>query len=285
MEYHIAANTEVAPGYGSLTLDLPENAASPRPGQFYGIRCGTGTAPLIRRPISMHRMAASEGARRVELLYHVVGQGTEWLLSRRNGQALDALGPFGNGFRTEGIQQAVLVAGGIGLAPLYAAGEAVRNGTGATGVTVIMGARNKEGLFYEEQCGNLGEAFFSTEDGSFGFRGTSLDLLGDLLQRGRVAKEATFFACGPGPMLKALAGVAAEHELSVQVSLEEYMCCGFGACLSCAFPLRPGQIRRDREWPKTYLQWSEDGKAAYALVCKDGPVFDINEVEWDEWLA
>ena len=86
-------------------------------------------------------------------------------------------------------------------------------------------------------------------------------------------------------MLRELARISETHALSMQVTMEENMGCGFGACLSCVLPLRPDRIRKHARWPKSFLQQDEDDKKVYSLVCKDGPVYDIKEVDWDEWLA
>ena len=286
MEYVILENQRIEGAYFKLALGLSGQDPVPLPGQFYNIRCGQGTDPLLRRPLSVHRIVAGEGAPGLEILYRVVGKGTQWISTRVKGQKLDALGPLGNGFILDGSEkEVVLVAGGCGIAPLFAVGERVLGADPKASVTVVFGVRDRTESFYEEQCRGLGEVFVATDDGSLGFKGTATELLADLLDRKRISKSASFFACGPNAMLRELGRIAEERDLTVQVSLEEYMGCGFGACLSCALPLRPDRVRKEPRWPKSFLQPDEEGKKLYSLICKDGPVYDIQEVDWNEWLA
>ena len=93
-----------------------------------------------------------------------------------------------------------------------------------------------------------------------------------------------FFACGPGPMVRDLYSASLKWRFKAQVALEEHMGCGFGACLSCAIPLNPGRVIQDAHWPKPACMTSEDGERTVSLICKDGPVYDLEEVDWDTWL-
>lgn len=286
VRYPIIENREIRPKYFRITLDISGDTHIPRPGQFYNVRCGEGTDPLVRRPLSVHRVIIREDSVYLEILYQVVGKGTQWLSRRQKGEFLDVLGPFGNWFIiNDSITDVVLVAGGIGIAPLYALGQNVRASNVDSTITIVMGARRKSEIFYEEECSNIGEVFVSTDDGSYGFRGTANDLLLYLLEHKKISKRCSFYACGPALMLKELAAISEKFGLSCQVTLEEHMGCGFGACLSCAIPLRPDSIKRSDQWQKPALQWSEGEEMVYSLVCKDGPVYDIKEVYWDEWLA
>ena len=283
MECTVLHNGEVARGHHRLTLELPAEFVPALPGQFYSVRCGDSSVPLLRRPFSVHRLV--EG-KRVELLYRVVGKGTAWLAERRAQDVLDVLGPLGNGFTLEkDITHAVLVARGIGIAPLYALGEAFGRRTPSVRLTVLMGARLKERLFYREELEALGSVHWYTDDGSEGFHGRAAELLHHLLVSGVLPPHCTLYACGPDSMLRDLADLASKHGLRGQVALETHMGCGFGACLSCAVPLKPQNLCRNTRWTKPALQWSEDGQAVYSLVCKDGPVYDLQEVDWDEWLV
>ena len=276
-------NLEVAPGYHRLTVNFPGESALPLPGQFYSVRCSASTVPLLRRPFSVHRQG--EG-KRVEFLYRVIGPGTSWLAERRAQDVLDVLGPLGNGFNLqEDVTHAVLVARGIGIAPLYALGEAFARRNPKVPLSVLMGARLKERLFYREELESLGSVHWYTDDGSEGFHGKAAELLHHLLATGVLPTRCTLYACGPDSMLRDLADLAAKQGLRGQVALETHMGCGFGACLSCAVPLKPRSLCQNTRWTKPALQWSEDGRAVYSLVCKDGPVYDLQEVDWDEWLA
>lgn len=222
----------------------------------------------------------------MELLFRVVGPGTAWLSGRRPGESLDVLGPLGNGFRLppEG-RTTLLIARGIGIAPLYALALEIREQEPGSPLHILMGARSQRRLFYTRELGELGTLHLYSDDGSSGFRGRATDLLEDLLARGRLPEEISAYACGPVRMLRELAPVAERASLPVQVALETHMGCGFGACLSCAIPLLPERIVRRAGWEKPALQRAEDNSIAYSLLCRDGPIYDIREVDWDAWLA
>jgi len=222
----------------------------------------------------------------VEILYRVAGRGTEWLSQKEEGNRLDILGPFGNGFLIDQSgDPIVLIARGIGIAPLYAVGEEARRKGKKRKVFILMGARTGERVFYESECRKLGEVFIYTDDGSKGFKGRASELLRALVEEKRIPGKFYVYACGPAAMLKDLADLSLDLHFEGQVALEERLGCGFGACLSCACPLKPQTIVRNREWEKPALQWSEDGTQVYSLICKDGPVYDLKEVDWDEWTT
>jgi dihydroorotate dehydrogenase electron transfer subunit len=286
MEYPILKNKRVAHNYFKLDLDISRAAGFPIPGQFYNIRCSETTDPLLRRPFSMHRLIHEKNTVLLEILYQATGKGTEWLSKRNKGENLDIIGPFGNGFIIEDdVKNAVLVARGIGIAPLYALGESLLKKNRTINVYILMGARKKERLFYEEECENIGKVFHYTDDGSKGFQGNAPDLLMELLKRKSLPEKFFLYTCGPGNMLRELAHISEKFRFHGQVALESHMGCGFGSCLSCACPLKPGYVKRYKHWEKPALQWSEDGSLVYSLVCKDGPIYDIREVDWDEWCA
>jgi len=286
MKYSIIENKKIRCNYFRLALDISRDTHLPKPGQFYNIRCGEWKDPLLRRPFSMHRVTNKGGSVGLEILYRVIGKGTEWLSRRQRGEWVDAIGPFGNGFIIEeGERNVVLVARGIGIAPLYAVGEEVRKRNGATNIFILMGVRKKERIFYEEECGEIGDVFIYTDDGSMGFHGRAPELMVNLMERKKLPETFSLYACGPLRMLKELAALSRRWTFKGQVALESHMGCGFGACLSCAFPLRPKSIKKNSDWEKPDLQWSEDGKTVYSLICKDGPIYDIQEVDWDDWLA
>jgi dihydroorotate dehydrogenase electron transfer subunit len=286
MIYPIAENRGVSDGIHKVSLDIPGNAPSPVPGQFFNIRCGESRDPLLRRPFSMHRLVLKDGAPLLEILYRVVGKGTEWLSKRRDGETLDVIGPLGNGFILEDpMTHVALVARGIGIAPLYAVGEALTLKNPGIRVQFLMGARYRNRVFYEEELKKIGDVHLYTDDGSLGFHGRAPQFFRHLLESGGLPANPYLYACGPAAMLGELAEISEKFELKGQVALETHMGCGFGACLSCAIPLKPLSVRTDAPWRKPALQWSEDGKTLYSLVCKDGPIYDIREVHWDDWLA
>jgi len=274
-------------GEGILRIGLvpPPGATAPRPGQFYSVRCGSSTAPLLRRPFSVHRVREVQGGWRLDLLVRVVGPGTRWLGSRSAGDRLDLIGPLGNGFDPDPGATAVLVARGIGIAPLFALGETLRETLPRERLHILMGARYRERIFLREWLSDLGVLHLYTDDGSEGFRGLAPDLLVRLAEAGVLGGRFAVYACGPAPMLRELAGLQARLGFDGQAALEDHMGCGFGACLSCAVPLRPQAVRRGGAWPKPALQFDEAGAAVHSLICRDGPVYDLREVDWDAWCA
>ena len=286
MVYPILENENISPGFYRMVLDISTDSSLPVPGQFYNLRCGETKDPLLRRPFSVHRVSKENGSVRLEILYRVVGKGTAWLSGRKKGERLDTIGPLGNGFlMREGIQNVALVARGIGIAPLYAVGDALRKENPKVRIHVLMGARYADRIFYQEELEKLGDLYLYTDDGSLGYHGRAPQLLLHLLETDRLPRGFDLYACGPVPMMRDLAGIAERFSLSGQVALETHMGCGFGACLSCAIPLKPKAVKTCAAWHKPALQWSEDRSTVYSLICKDGPVYDIREVDWDEWLA
>jgi dihydroorotate dehydrogenase electron transfer subunit len=283
--FEIASNVHVAQDYYKLTFNL-DGSPVPRPGQFYQVRCSSSTDPLFRRPFSAHRVVGAGGREAVEILYRIAGTGTEWLRRRGSGETLDILGPLGNGFVIDdGTGPVVLVARGVGVASVYMVGEEVRRKNGERSIVILTGARTGERIFYEAECERLGDVFVYTDDGSRGFKGTAPDLLARLAEEKIVPEGSRLYACGPARMLKDLAGLLDRISVDGQGALEERMGCGFGACLACACPLKPGGIVKNAQWSKPSLHWSADGTRVYSLICKDGPVYDLGEVDWDEWTA
>ena len=285
MEYPVTKNEKVGENCYLLTLNFSNDRHPPIPGQFYNLRCTDTMDPLLRRPFSMHRLTEENGIPCLQILYRVIGKGTEWLSSRKKGETLDLIGPLGNGFLIERPTDVVLAARGIGIAPLCAVAEAVRSLAPASRLHILMGARFKDRVFYQEELQRLGNLYLYTDDGSLGFRGRAPELLLHLLETEKVPRTCSLYACGPTPMLMELSELSERFGFKGQAALETHMGCGFGACLSCAIPLRPALIRKTPSWKKPALQWSEDGGTCYSLICKDGPVYDIREVAWNEWLA
>ncbi len=245
-------NLEVMPSVFRLKMEVPEAVVNGAiPGRFVHLLCSESYDPLLRRPFSLHRTDRQN--RTISLLYQVVGRGTSWLSTRRAGDLLDALGPLGNGFRLgPSMQRLLLVGGGIGQAPLVAAAEnAIRHGVA---VVYAAGARNEEGLLPAGYLPEEVEYRVVTDDGSAGSRGMVTDLFAGLL-----GWPDQVFACGPEPMYRQMAAIARGAGIRrgmVQISLEQRMACGIGACYSCVAETRRGLKK----------------------VCKDGPVFDLMEV-------
>ncbi|HEY6873505.1 MAG TPA: dihydroorotate dehydrogenase electron transfer subunit [Geobacteraceae bacterium] len=264
----VIANNEVSPGYYRMRLTAPGEMLSSRPGQFVMVKVRDAIDPLLRRPFGIFDLGIapaefSGGAEQpyLEMLYRVVGKGTAALAALHHGDHLDILAPLGQGFDPGNpAEEKILVGGGVGLAPLfYLAKELVAKSR----VRLFIGGKTKEDILCVTEFERLGvETYVATDDGTLGAGG----LVTDVMER-HLAEESgkkTIFACGPMPMLRAVAEIAGRSSIPCQVSLEAYMACGMGACLGCVVKGRDhGENRPD-----------------YRCVCKDGPVFDFRELQW-----
>lgn len=253
----VISRSEVLPGIHFIRLEAPEIVNEARPGQFVMVRCGEDT--MVPRPFSIHRVEDKA----LSLLFSVVGRGTDWLSQRKKGEAINIFGPLGHGFyKKHDAMNVLLVAGGIGIAPLcFLADEALKAGVK---VTLINGARTADGLLpvaTPQQLYNRGlkpgsiNVVNATEDGSEGFKGMATDLIPAYL--GSIDQ---IFACGPVAMYRTMAKMPELKDRSVQISLEIMMGCGVGICYGCTIKMKSG-IKQ---------------------VCKDGPVFELGEIEWGD---
>jgi dihydroorotate dehydrogenase electron transfer subunit len=225
------------------------------PGQFIMLRLGDRMDPLLRRPFSIHQLICHDGVfRGIELLYKVVGSGTQKLARLRPGDRIDILGPLGNGFYIGShVRRAIIVAGGIGVAPMpFLAARLVAQAIDPTQCKVFIGGNSKDDLLCVESFGNLGlTVSTTTDDGSFGDQCRVTDPVEIEIS---LVKPDVIFACGPMPMLSCIAGIVEKHDIDCQVSIETMMACGMGACLGCAV--------ESRKTPDRYLH-----------ACLNGPVF------------
>jgi len=280
----IISNERVVGRYYRLRIASPYLGGKTKPGQFFEVKCSEVSGEIfLRRPLGAHKIFKSG----VEILYENVGKGTEALSKRKAGESLDVIGPLGNGFdiehkRTRTQARKILVAGGIGVAPLVALAEEIARKGGEA--DVLIGARTGSHILCEKELKKLGcEVKVATDDGSKGHKGLITELLMMLLNRqtGKPANRQTIiYACGPVLMLKAVAGLAATHSIPCQVSLEERMACGVGVCLGC-----PVKVYHFTNLPVSRLEPAirQTGKPAnfiYKMVCKDGPVFDAKDIIW-----
>ena len=221
-------------------------------GQFLHIACGEGL--LLRRPISVCMVQEDEPQDTARVVFEVRGEGTKWLAQRQVGDKVNVLGPLGNGFTVTPNDRLLLVGGGIGVPPLL--GQAAFT---AKNSTAVLGFRSADRAMLVEDYQDYCEAvYLCSDDGSLGRHGFVDAQLKDIL--GQDKNFTAVLACGPKPMLKNVAKVAARYGVSCQVSLEERMACGVGACLGCAVQMADGTMKH---------------------VCKDGPVFDAKEVDWN----
>jgi len=262
-------NMEVSPGYFRMRMTAPPAVLHAGAGQFVMVKVNEAIDPLLRRPFGIYDMGSFAtpytdcGTQTyLEILYKVVGKGTAMLADMHQGDHLDILAPLGKGFDLgpDG-EEKILVGGGVGLAPLYLlAKELVKNHK----VRLFAGGRNKDDILCITEFERLGvETYVATDDGTLGDRGLVTEVMSRYI--GTTCGSKQILACGPFPMLKAVADIAAALGVPCQVSLEAYMACGMGACLGCVVK------------GKNHTAETPD----FRCVCKDGPVFDYKELQWE----
>lgn len=246
---------------------LPHVRIKVLPGQFVMIRAsdaGFVSDPLLSRPFSIHRQAM-DGS--IEILYKVVGKGTGLMSYLRKGDYVEFLGPLGNGFSilpsTLPFEEFIIVAGGIGVAPMVSLIEALKQSYSDKTIKVFLGGRNEEDLLCVEELKSLAtEVVLTTNDGSAGIKGYVTDALKEylssLIRTPHSASGITMYACGPTPMLQAVLNITEPMNVKTYFSLESAMACGIGLCMGCVVKRREG---------------------GYSLVCKDGPVFRGEDIE------
>jgi dihydroorotate dehydrogenase electron transfer subunit len=270
----ILFNTEVSPGYYRMGLDCPEIASGAVPGQFIMVRVSNQWDPLLRRPFAIHRVkrANTKGEStgsysQAEVLYKVVGKGTEIMSEMKEDDEIDLLGPMGKGYRIDtDIRTAILVGGGIGVAPILSLAEnIILQCSELKSLLLLLGGKGRDDVLCVEEFEKLGvEVRAATEDGSLGQQGVVVDLLLDYLKSRDYSPGSSThcFACGPDTMLREVSKITGEKSIPCQLSLEARMACAVGACLGCVVKTKAGGN-------------------VYKKVCKDGPVFDSNDIIWE----
>ena len=242
----VFSQEQLASDVFSMWLEVGNMASEAKPGQFISVY-SNDDSKLLPRPISICEIDKENGSLRI--VYRVVGYGTKEFSGCKAGDTLEIMGPLGNGYTLK-KNKAILVAGGIGVPPLF--GAARQCGKNAT---VAVGFRNKNFVILEDDFRAAGcDLRIATDDGSYGHHGLVIDLIQDV-------HPDKIFACGPKVMLRAVTEFAKAHNIPCEISLEERMACGIGACLGCAVEL-----------------YDENGETYMGHVCKDGPVFDAKEV-------
>jgi len=260
----IVDNHSTAPDHFLMAIRLPASFTTPAPGQFVMVRETGRVEPLLARPFSVFDFHRYGEDCVLELLYRVAGRGTLLFSRMRPGNRLTVLGPLGRGFTIpDGIRRGLFVAGGVGVAPLH---FLVHSGFRTAGTESLreavfyFGARSLDLLAGLARLSGLCDLRICTDDGSRGYCGPVTDLLKRDIDD-HDPKETVVFGCGPAPMIQSLRRLLDNNRIPCQVSLEERMACGIGACLGCAIAIGgPG------------------GKTEYRKVCEDGPVFDIREI-------
>lgn len=249
----ILSNSPISTGIFEMVLYAPEVAENAKPGQFINVFTGS-VEHILPRPISICEIEEKEG--NITLVYQVVGKGTKVFSEIICGQEVKVLGPLGNGFEvSQKAGNHVLVGGGIGVPPLYELAKRLKGN-----VTVFIGSRSNPILV--EKFEALGATVhIATDDGSVGFKGNVVELMNSINP-----EIDDIYSCGPKIMLKFLTEWALEKGIDPQVSMEERMACGIGACVGCVVKI---QKKNEDDWQNL-------------KVCKDGPVFLGSEVLWNE---
>jgi dihydroorotate dehydrogenase electron transfer subunit len=237
---------------GLFVIELSGNDTFPeiKPGQFVQIRIDGSKNTFLRRPISIHDVDYSRNT--IKLLIQVAGNGTEALSKLKAGDKLNLLYPLGNSFEIpDKIEKILLIGGGCGIAPLLYLGKYLKSNSYAP--DILLGFRSSEKIMEYDEYNRIGKVFLTTEDGSRGEKGyvTGHSVL-------RNVKYDRIYCCGPESMMKAVAGYCRNNNIVCQVSLENLMACGIGACLCCIVDTVKGNL----------------------CCCTDGPVFNINELKW-----
>lgn len=249
----VVRNVELAPNYFLISLHPKNRIPRPHAGNFFMLQVGTGLDPLLKRPFSLHRVSGGE----IQFLYRSVGKGTALLGRRKPGDAIQVMGPLGNKFPLRKKSSSIiLVAGGIGIAPLFALAESAAD----RHPYLFYGARTKREVLLLDDLKRLGlETVISTDDGSMGKKGNIIKVMKRYLSsRPSLRKNSIVYACGPQPMLRALTHFVNAVNIPAFAALEETMACGIGTCLGCVVRTIDG----------------------YQRVCREGPVFPLREIIW-----
>lgn len=259
----VTDNVEVTRDHFLLTLSPLTSIQKPEPGNFFMLSIGNGYDPLLKRPFSVHRCMDKT----FQILYRVVGKGTALLRNKKPGDVLEVLGPMGNSFPLrKSMKNIILIAGGLGIAPIFALAEKLISSLPSSikkgdKVHFFYGARTKDELLCLHELSSLGiNPVISTDDGSEGHRGNIVTALKKYLaHHSSLFTHGSLFACGPEPMLKALAILTEENSMKGFAALEQNMACGLGTCLGCTVLTKTG----------------------YKRVCKEGPVFPMGDIVWE----
>lgn len=254
--FPVAASSRFG-AYRVLTVEAPDIAKGARPGQFLNICIQPGGAHLLRRPFSI--AAADARAGTVSVVFDSIGEGTHWLAAREKGDRVDVVGPLGHGFDVPadpGVD--LLVGGGYGTAALsFLAVELEARGGE---VHAIVGARSRARLYEDDRLNaSCASVALVTDDGSGGVQGLVTHPMPEMMRR---FSPRVVYACGPMPMLRAVAETAASAGIASQLAVEEFMACGIGVCWTCVLPVR------------------RNGDVKHLRSCTEGPVFEGAQVAW-----
>lgn len=239
-----------------LTCFSQEISKQALPGQFIEVQVSKTYEPFLRRPISIYNVDKEKQT--IEFIFQVKGRGTTFLSETKENDELDVLGPLGNGtFDIKNCKNIAIIGGGIGIFPLY---ELAKNSIRKADTNVFLGFRSKDFVMLEEEYNKVSTKLtITTDDGTYANKGYAIDYLKEEFEK---SNFDGIFACGPLPMLQRVKEFAESKNIYCQISLEQRMACGIGACMGCSVKLN-----------------TQDDTISYARVCKDGPVFEANKVE------
>lgn len=249
MTTKVRRQDQIASDIYSLMLYAPEIANQAKAGQFVSVYSKDG-ANLLPRPISLCEIDREAGT--IRLVYRVVGKGTKEFSQLTAGDCVDVMGPLGNGFTLKD-KTAILIGGGIGIPPMLELAKELN-----CEKNIVLGFRDE--TFLLEDLELRGEVYIASEDGKTGVKGNVLDAIKEYN-----LKADIIYACGPTPMLRAIKEYAFENHMEAQLSLEEKMACGIGACLACVC---------------NSTELDDHSHVKNKRICKDGPVFDAREVDF-----
>lgn len=245
----IIRHTSLSDGIFDMTLKAEEIAKEAKAGQFISVYLNN-KSKILPRPISICGIDKEAGTLRI--VYRTVGDGTKELSDYKEGEMVKILGPLGNGF-TQKDKKAILIGGGIGIPPMLELMKQLD-----CDKIAVLGYRDSD-MFLKDEFEAVGDVVISTEDGSFGTKGNVIDVIKEQGVEGSI-----IYACGPTPMLRGIKAYAEEMGIEAQISMEERMACGIGACLVCVCKSK---------------DVDSHSHVHNKRVCKDGPVFDAREVE------
>lgn len=251
LDMKVTENSRLHKNYCLLKLTSDEALPDMQPGQFVEVRVDNSPTTFLRRPISINYV--DKATNELWLLIQLVGDGTRRMAEYRPGDTVNIMLPLGNGFTvpSQKEQKLLLIGGGVGTAPMLYLGAILKNA--GFNPTFLLGARSKDDVLQLEEFKKFGTVYITTEDGSLGEKG--------YVTNHTILKETHFdqiYTCGPKPMMVAVAKYAASASISCEVSLENTMACGIGACLCCVEKTIDGHI----------------------CVCTEGPVFNIDKLTW-----
>ncbi|TAJ10727.1 dihydroorotate dehydrogenase electron transfer subunit [Marinilabiliaceae bacterium JC017] len=250
-DFDVVENKRLNQEFVVLTLQHPYQLPEMFPGQFVEVKVENGPNTFLRRPISIHDVDREK--QQIKLLVQEIGEGTQLMGQLQPGDKLNLVYPLGNQFQISPNDKVLLIGGGCGIAPLLFLGRHLLE----NGITprFLLGARSKDGLIELDEFKKLGEVYTTTEDGSEGTKGF---VIHHPIMKTQTPDYDQICTCGPEPMMRVVAKYAKNHNIKCQVSLENHMACGIGACLCCV----------------------TDTIEGHKCTCTDGPVFDSTYLKW-----